>query len=227
MYPAYDFDSSYTDILYELEEMAMGIGIAFLAIFAVLGVLGLVSYIFQSIALTRVGRRRGIKRAWLIWIPIANSWALGALADEYDARLGLKRRFRVLLLVVLLVFIGAYVAMFGSISAIEPIIENIESYDVEQIFSVLFKLVVGVYSFAIGISFVGIVYSALTYICIYKIFESLSPKRCVLHFILGLFIPLYMAICLFCLRNKGYPYPDEIPVLPETPAEIEKGWYEA
>lgn len=226
MYPVYDFDSSYADILYELEEMAMGIGIAFLAIFAVLGVLGLVSYIFQSIALTRVGRRRGIKCAWLIWIPIANSWALGALADEYDARQGLKRRFRVLLLAVLLIFIVAYIVMFCSISAIEPLVENIESYDIDEIFSVLMKLVIGVYSFAIGISFIGIIYSALTYICIYKIFESLSPKRCVLHFILSIFIPLYTGICLFCLRNRGWPYPEETPTLPEA-REPEKGWYDA
>ncbi|MBQ8264424.1 MAG: hypothetical protein IJY96_06595 [Oscillospiraceae bacterium] len=215
------------DNYYALEEMLMSIGIAVLAIFGVLMLLGLVGYIFQSIALTRIGRRRGIKASWLIWIPIARNWSIGALADEYDGRNGMKRYFRIILLVCVILSLLISCGSFAGIESVSELVEDIENLDFDNMYPALIKMLITVYGTLIISSLACVVHSTLTYICIYKIYESLSPRRCVLHFVLGLFIPLYQSICLFCLRNKGYPYPDEVPALPETPAEIEKGWYEA
>ena len=214
------------DNYYAFEEMLMSVGIAVLAVFGVLMLLGLVGYIFQSIALTRIGRRRGIKAPWLVWIPIARNWAIGALADEYDGRNGMKRHFRVILLVCIILFILINCGSFAGIDSVGDLLEDIESLDFNIMGPALIKILIAVYGSLIVTSLASVVHSTLTYICIYKIYESLSPRRCVLHFILGLFIPLYQAISLFCLRNNGYPYPEEIPELPETPAETEKGWYE-
>lgn len=214
------------DNYYAFEETLMSVGIAILAVCGVLMLLGFVGYIFQSISLTRIGRRRGIKAPWLVWIPIARNWAIGALADEYDSRNGMKRHFRAILLVCIILCMLISSGSLASVASVGELAEDIESLDFDDTFSSLVKIIVAVYGSLIVTSLASVVHSTLTFICIYKIYESLSPRRCVLHFILGLFIPFYQAISLFCLRNKGYPYPEEAPALPVAPAEIEKGWYE-
>ena len=216
------FDSYYETVS-ELERFMQTFLIVMLVIVAVFLLIALAQYIMQSIAITHIGRRRGIKQPWLIWIPIARNWAIGALADDHDARNGLTRRFRVLLLVFVLVFYGAYIILYGSIFASMPALENM-SYDSPEIVSTVIGLFIGMYSGIFIIVILSLAVTALNYVCLYKIYESLSPRRCVLHFILGLLIPLYMPISLLCLKNSGYPYPEETPAIPE---ECDKGWYEA
>ncbi len=182
----------------------------------------LAQYIMQSAALTHIGRRRGIKQPWLVWIPIARNYGIGAIADEYDKRIGINRRFRVLLLVFILAFYAAY--MIFCAGTVEAAINLEYDYlDMGDIFDV-FGIILGAYAGMVVIVIMSLIYSALNFICLYKIYESLSPRHCVLHFILSMFIPLYMPISLLCLRNSGYPYPEEALSLPEI---CEKGWYEA
>ena len=219
------FDSYYS-FINDIENALSNL----LAVTAVISVLciitALAGYILQSIAMTRIGRRRGIKAAWLAWIPIANVWTTGAIADDHDAQQGRKRNFRATLLILIIIFILAYVFLFVGAFSMAGELEAVDTFS-EELAPIVIKLMVTMYTGMFAIVFAATVFSAIHFICIFKIFESLSPRRCVLHFILGILIPFYQPICLFCLRNKGYPYLDEIPVLPETPAEIEKGWYEA
>jgi len=212
----------YFETINELERFMHTFLIIMLVIVAVFILIALAQYIMQSIALTHIGRRRGIKRPWLIWIPIVRNWAIGALADDYDARNGLKRRFRVLLLVFVILFYCIYVVLYGSLFAAIPTLEAMED-NPQLIVSGVIGLFMGIYSGAIVIAISGLVITALNYICVYKIYESLSSRRCVLHFILSIIVPLYMPISLLCLKNSGYPY-DELSALPE---DCEKGWYEA
>lgn len=220
MSPVFGFSSGNADI----DRITQWLLIFIIAVVAIYLISVLVNYIFTSIAITRIGRRRGIREPWLIWIPIARNWAIGALADEYDARNGLKRRFRVVLLVLVLVYYALQICFEGSIFATIDTLDIIESGDIMSSFPYIIKTLISAYSVMFIMIFFSLVFSALYCVCLYKIFESLSPKHCVLHLALSIFVPFYQAICLFCLRNKGYPYPGETPVLPE---ECEKGWYEA
>lgn len=47
-------------------------------------VIGLVSYVLLAVGLHSMAKRRGIRNAWLAWIPIANAWVLGCLSDQYQ-----------------------------------------------------------------------------------------------------------------------------------------------
>ena len=40
-------------------------------------------YVFLAIGLYTLATRRGIKSAWLAWLPIGNMWIIGSLADHY------------------------------------------------------------------------------------------------------------------------------------------------
>ena len=201
---------SYYETATQLENAMQKFLVVMVALVVLFLLIALAQYIMQSIAITHIGRRRGIKQPWLIWIPIARNWAIGALADDHDARNGLTRRFRVLLLVFVLVFYGAYIILYGSLFAYIPTLETM-NYESPEIVSTVIGLFVGMYAGLLIIVMLSLAVTALNYVCLYKIYESLSPRRCVLHFILGLLIPLYMPISLLCLKNSGYPYPEVVP----------------
>ena len=69
-----------------------------IAVYLVIILLGLVNYIFKSYSLYTIAARRKISKAWLAWIPIVSCWTVGSLADDYDLKHGLKRKWRVVLL---------------------------------------------------------------------------------------------------------------------------------
>ena len=48
------------------------------------GLFGIAAYILTSLAIYTVSRRRGLKNAWLAWVPVINCWLLGSLSDQYQ-----------------------------------------------------------------------------------------------------------------------------------------------
>lgn len=82
------------------------------AIFAVFGAVALfiliiwlivlaylvVVYILSSIATYKISKSRGYKNAWLAWVPVANSYVLGSIADSIDGYNGKRSYYRHLLL---------------------------------------------------------------------------------------------------------------------------------
>ena len=45
-----------------------------------------VVYVLTAKSLQMIARRRGIPNPWLAWVPVANSWLLGSISDQYKMR---------------------------------------------------------------------------------------------------------------------------------------------
>ena len=45
--------------------------------------LGITVYILYSLGIYTIAQRRGIKHPWMAWLPVANMWVLGSIADQY------------------------------------------------------------------------------------------------------------------------------------------------
>lgn len=181
--------------------------ITFLSIFlfvylAILGI-SLTDYILSSLALQKIGSRRKVKNSWLVWLPFAHNWALGALADEYDSHINIKRKWRVTLLTLSCCGVAMYILMFFVMFA--------------QVFSLAFQygdsslptsetvsVFLTLYILFFAVLFVLAIFGALYNICFFKIFESVVPQKAVLYFVLSLLVPLARGICLFKSRNLGY-----------------------
>ena len=81
----------YPEEFYEFEQMLEGIDedlllqIAGILVFAGLAILllAVVVYVFQSIGLYTIAKRRGIQNPWLAWLPIGSEWIAGSIADQY------------------------------------------------------------------------------------------------------------------------------------------------
>jgi hypothetical protein len=48
--------------------------------------IAIVLYVFESIALYSIAKKRGIENPWLAWIPVGNAFLIGKIADYYDLR---------------------------------------------------------------------------------------------------------------------------------------------
>ncbi len=223
------------DFTYEMEEFfehsfepyAEKVLIAVAVFAGVALLLSLASWIMSSIALTHLGNRRGIKAAWLVWLPIVGPWTIGALADDYDARLGYKRHWRVILLVCSILVAALYSSSYTS-SIMEITDATIEAqYGVSQdMVEDMIKGIVILYAGIILSGLISVVMTTCTYICLYKVYESTLPRHAVLCFILSLLVPMAEPICLLIAMNKGYP--EETPALPAASeaAPEARGWYE-
>ena len=44
---------------------------------------GIATYVLTALALYTMAQRRGIKNAWLSWVPVVNCWIIGSLSDQY------------------------------------------------------------------------------------------------------------------------------------------------
>jgi len=214
-YYMYDFENFQID-----EYVLHTIGICVLIFALVLILVGLVSYILTAVAYSKISKRRGIKAGWLSWIPVLRYYIYGRVANEYDKRNGVNRKWHIALLLLAILSISVTVMfsinMFDlSADIIEPVIEingtiydNYEDYeaDIAEIIedAISNSLKIGVLN-AAG-TLISVLLTYLFAVCLYKTFESTVPKAALFCFIISILVPLACPICLFVCRNKGYEY---------------------
>ena len=81
----YRYEMTFSD-LEELLSNPAGIAIAGMGLLVAFVVLAcfVVMYVFQSIGLYTIAKRRGIANPGLAWVPVAYSWILGSVSDQYQ-----------------------------------------------------------------------------------------------------------------------------------------------
>ena len=190
--------------MYMNNEDLIFIGIVYLVLFAVL----IAQYVMTSIALYTLAKRRGIANPFLAWIPVADSWITGSVAQEYDEREGHKRSWgKVLFVTSLIGSVGVLVGYVGMIaSAIAeamkyaPASAPMEAWFIKFIICYVLLLVAVVALTAAGI---------VRYICIFKIYESTVGDKAIKYLLLSIMVPLACPICLLLCRNMGYSINEE------------------
>lgn len=167
--------------------------------------IGLANYIMRSLALYRIASRRQVPNPWLSWVPVASSWLIGNIADDYDERNGIKRKWRVVLLTLSIISIGGIVIGYIGlvIWALRITMESSLSRVPEDITGMITSVIV-VYIFIIIAAVVAMAKSFCEVICTYKIFESTVPEKSVKYLLLYLLVPLAGSICLLKCKEKGY-----------------------
>ncbi len=77
----------------------------------------LVGFLLLAIAFTTIARNKGIKNRWTAWVPVAQSWMMGCIADKYNYVVrGRRTCLRAFLLLLSLLFSATYVvAMIVSV----------------------------------------------------------------------------------------------------------------
>lgn len=121
----YNYDFSYG------ESMAAGLIIFYIIFISIAALIGIAVYVFQSYSLYTIAKNRGIENPWMMWIPIANYWAIGELGDYYFNIEGAPKKN--LNVIMLCLGIGCLIPCLNIICAIALLImEYIVYYKIFQ-----------------------------------------------------------------------------------------------
>lgn len=157
-------------------------------------------YVMVSLSLYTMSKNRGIRGAGLAWVPVANFWIVGSLANEADAQKGVQRKWNTLLLTFALIGLGGLPVVFIGLTAV-----GILYYFVAA--DLLLWVFLLIYGILIVDMIAMVALSILSSICIFKIFESVVPQKAVKYILLYLLVPLGAGICLLKTRNADEPIP--------------------
>lgn len=182
---------------------------AMAAVFGVIGLislgLGLVMYIFLSLSLFTLAKRRGILHPGLAWVPVCGArWIMGSLADQYvyfaEGKVKYQRRLLLWLEVGMYVLLGLFFGLMGGMVA-GAVLQN-----ETQAVTMAIWMLLGYFLLLVEI----IVFAVFQYIALHKIYKSCDPKNTTLFLVLSILFNITMPFFLFACRKKdlGMPQPE-------------------
>lgn len=184
-------------------------------------VISIAVYVFTAFAIYTIAKRRGIANPWLAWVPFAQYWMFGSVADHYrKVALGKetnKRKVLLLLRIVVAVLaVGMIVSLVGSLlSLLNAGYNNFE--DPEYLRAVL-ESMAGAAIIALLMIGVSIASFVVECMALNDIYRSCEPENATLYLVLSIFIgiarPIFLMICRD--NDKGMPSAPESLVLDEN-----------
>ena len=193
------------------EEMMMSVLLILLGVLAVALLVSVIFWIISSLSLQSIARRRGIRNAWLAWVPIGNQWILGSIADQYQHLIQGKitsRRKILLILSLVSMLIGMCNGVFSAFLSTGVLTEE------EAGAVVLLSAIPNILGAGIGIATM-----VFYHICNYDFYRSCNPRNAVVFLVLGIVLPVCQPFFYFACRKKDLGMVVPRPVTPE-PAEL-------
>ena len=196
------------------EGAALAIAGVFLGILAVVALVALVLWVLRSSALHKIAKRRGIRHAWLAWIPLGGSWILGSVSDQYQHLVRGKvtsRRKILLLLSLVSMFLGLG---NGIVTIVQAIMAQTDVMAVAWAFATM--------SSSLLVWACGLATLVFNHICNYDLYRSCNPQTSVVFLVLGIVIPITEPFFYFVNRKKdlGMVKPEPAPAAPAEPVEL-------
>ena len=189
---------------------AGAVGIFFAVFFVVWFLLigfSIVCYVLNSLGLFTIAERRGIRHAWLAWVPYGSVWILGSISDQYQyvAKGKVKNRRKVLLglnityLVVYIVqFMASIVSAFSGDFPVLPMALG----SIAMIALIIVQLV-------------------MTYVAYNDLYNSCKPDSATTFLVLSIVFSVTLPFFVFACRKKdlGMPPRKQAPVQTFTAPE--------
>lgn len=184
-----DMDMMFTNNgIYGLLAILGGIILVVALIVLILGVL---TYVFSSVGLYTIAKRRGIRHAWMAWIPVANKWILGSVSDQYQYVTGGKVRYNRIILVALAVL--SCVMSGVSTESVWAAVEGVAALG-----TLSAGLVTGLISIA------GVVFH---FMALYDLYRSCNPGSSTVFLVLSIIFRITEPFFVFSCRNKDLGMP--------------------
>jgi len=224
-----------TEVLEALEEGMMSLN------FTTSG-LGVLVYVLQALALYTIAQRRGIKKAWLAWVPLVNVWILGSISDQYQyvVKRQVKNKRKVLLglniaiAVLVVLLIAALIWLLVSLVMVGVSMElfssghmggNFDAIDWDVLADEV-GVVLLLCLLSLPLLVLAIIQTVISYIALYDVFRSCDPKNSTLYLVLSLVgnVVVEGANCIFLMlcKDKDLGMPPRKPEpIPEITQEKE------
>lgn len=191
------------------DTLMMFVGIS-LTILAVVLVCCLVGWILRSLSLHSIAKRRGIRHAWLAWVPVGSRWILGSVADQYQHLVqGKVTSRRKIMLILGAMGMALYTVVYGL--AFAQIFAELSMLRGEQ---ALTAAAISSIPSLLG-TVVGIVTLVFYHICNYDLYRSCRPNAATAFLVLGIIFPVCEPFFYLACRKKDLGMVVPKPVTPD------------
>ena len=165
------------------------------------GLFSIAMYVLTALSLYTIATRRGIRKAWLAWVPVLNCWILGSLSDQYRyvVRGQIKYKRKILLILNLLKAVLTTTLVSMAAVVIWTMFTNATGFFMGSVLSLLGLL--------LPLGVVGIAYCIFYYMALYDLYTSLDPENHVLFLVLSIFFSVTKPFFLFFSREKDKGMP--------------------
>ncbi len=203
-------------------------------------------YVGVAYGLMCIGRTCGLKNPWLSWIPFANIYQLGVVADHYMARNeNRKTKQRTTLLVLHIIMSAAsvvcisimFVGLFDFFNNADidfwRLILDTEGYEAEleallieyfsgmtddMVMRELGGLLATVLLPLLALLPVSIAYLIFYYIALHRIYKLMDPRNSTVYTVLSVLFDIAAPIIFLIIAKKTPVYPAEGPFFEAAPA---------
>lgn len=197
------------DFLTELglpEEVVSFFFTFFIGAIAVSAVIGIAIYLLESISVYKMAKSAQIKNPWLAFIPVANDWVFGTLAEKFKKKNGTKSaRFGIILPVLEgIVLIEAIALTIFTVISIKEITGyaldavNTSSEMAPEQFMSLIPVII-LYFALMAVAFA---YAVVFFIALWRVYSSFDKSNATLYIVLSVIFTISVPIILFIIRNR-------------------------
>ena len=180
----------------------------------VYSVFSIVTYVLTALALYTIANRRGIRKPWLAWIPVANMWILGSISDQYRyvAKGQNKSKRKSLLILSIIGGILGVIAVALTLALIVNLFAvTISPNDTASLREYVMGLVVSFLVLSLPLMGVAIARAILYYMALYDVYTSCDPSTSVLFLVLSILLGFTTPFFLFFSRYKDGGMPARRP----------------
>ena len=178
----------------------------FIGAIAVSAVIGIAIYLLESISVYKMAKSAEIKNPWLAFIPVANDWVFGTLAEKYKKKNGTKSaRFSIILPVLEGIVLIETIALtiFTVIS-----VKEITGYALDAVNTSAemapeqFMSLIPVIILYFALMAVAIAYAVVFFIALWRVYSSFDKSNATLYIVLSIIFTISVPIILFIIRNR-------------------------
>ena len=171
----------------------------FLAVYAAVSVLAvayaLFNYVATGVSLFRMMDKTGVPNPWMAWVPFCNSYALGALADNYNLLWEAKPTS----------YAKKVLAWHIVVTALaQPLILALYAMKPDT------AVPTDLWLLLLGYVAAGVVYTVFYSISLYKLYRTFAPESAVGLLVLSILVGISVPLILLVLsrREACLPYGD-------------------
>ena len=178
----------------------------FIGTFTISLLIGLALYLLESIGVYKMAKSAEIKNPWLAFIPVANGWVFGTLAEKYKKKNGTKSaRFGIILPVLEgIVLIEAIALTIFTVISIKEItgyaldaVNTSSEMAPEQFMSLISVIIL-----YFALMAVAIAYAVVFFIALWRVYFSFDKPNATLYIVLSVVFTISVPIILFIIRNR-------------------------
>lgn len=178
----------------------------FIGAIVVSAVIGIAIYLLESISVYKMAKSAEIKNPWLAFIPVANDWVFGTLAEKYKKKNGTKSaRFSIILPVLEGIVLIETIALtiFTVIS-----VKEITGYALDAVNTSAemapeqFMSLIPVIILYFALMAVAIAYAVVFFIALWRVYYSFDKSNATLYIVLSIIFTISVPIILFIIRNR-------------------------